>query len=302
MTIHMKPYQDNDLLRLQATLARWIQAVGDCGYYHPGNITHRIYEGFSGSKPRNELVHLWEEADELIGFTYSFVFDVAFFAFVAPKYRGSAVELELLRSTIATTERFIAETERDDQAVITDVYDCDQVRIDLLTQLGFQHYRTWDWITKRSLADPIPAPTLPDGFTIRSVTAADADQLAAIRNSSFGGNWTGEGYQRQVMQCPDYHPQRELVTVAPNGQVAAFTVIRFDEVNKVGLFEPVGTHSDFRRLGLARAVMLQGLREMQRHGMTTASVEHTAENGPALALYQSLGFVKKYETLGFERR
>jgi len=314
--IQIRPYQEGDLRRLQGTLAQWIQEAGDCGYYHPGNITHRLYEGFGSGKARHDFVHTGsvhtgsvhtgsvhtgEEAGEIIGFTYSFVFDAAFFAFVAPSYRGSMVERELLHHAIATTARYIANTKRDDQTIITDLYDCDQIRIDLLTQLGFHHYRTWDWITQRNLLAPLPEPTMPHGFTIRTVTLAHAEQLAAIRNSSFDGNWTGEVYRTAVMQGPGYDPQRELVAVAPDGRIAAFTVIHFDELNKVGLFEPVGTHRDFRRLGLARAVLLHGLREMQRRGMVQASVEHTAENAPALALYRGLGFVKKYETLGFQR-
>lgn len=300
MAIQMHSYTDAALLRLQNTLAEWIQRAGDCGYYHPGNIAHRIYEGFSGNVPRNELVHVWEEAGEIIGFTYSFVFDCGFFAFVAPRYRGSAVELDLLRSAIDLTQQQMRATDQDPQGVITDVYDCDQTRIDLLGQLGFAHYRTWDWITERDLHIAIPAATLPAGFTIRGATPADADGLAAIRNNSFGGNWTGGTYARQVMSSPGYEPERELMVLAPDGQIAAFTVIRFDPLNKTGLFEPVGTHSEFRRLGLARAMMFHALRMMQRQGLERAIVEHTADNLPARELYRSLGFTKKYETLGFQ--
>ncbi|MCB0104567.1 MAG: GNAT family N-acetyltransferase [Caldilineaceae bacterium] len=301
----MHSYRDDDLPRLQDTLAEWIQRAGACGYYHPGNIAHRIYEGFSGRIPRHDLVHLWEEADEIIGFTYSFVFDAAFFAFVAPHHRGSAVELELLRTAMSTTERYMAETNQDEQTefppLITDVYNCDQIRIDLLTQLGFEHYRTWDWITERSLAEPVPEPVLPAGFTVRTATPDDADGLAAIRNNAFGGSWTGAVYHNQVMCSPGYDPAHELIVVAPDGRIAAFTVIRFDDLNKVGLFEPVGTHSEFRRLGLARAMMLYALQAMQHRGLKRAMVEHTADNAPARELYRSLGFHKRFETWGFQR-
>jgi len=301
----MHSYRDDDLPRLQDTLAEWIQRAGACGYYHPGNIAHRIYEGFSGRIPRHDLVHLWEEAGDIVGFTYSFVFDAAFFAFVAPRYRGGTLELALLRTAITTTERYMAETKQDEQSdfppVITDVYNCDQVRIDLLTQLGFEHYRTWDWITERSLAEPVPEPVLPAGFTVRTATPDDAEQLAAIRNNAFGGSWTGAVYHNQVMCSPGYDPAHELIVIAPDGRIAAFTVIRFDDLNKVGLFEPVGTHSEFRRLGLARAMMLYALQAMQHHGLERAMVEHTADNAPARELYRSLGFHKQYETWGFQR-
>lgn len=299
--IQPRAYTDADLPRLQVALATWIQEAGECGYYHPGNIAHRIYEGYTGSRPRQELVQLWLEGADLIGFAYNFVFDAGFLLFTSPRYRGSGVEKAMLQQAYETTRRYVKATRREDQSVITDVYDCDQTRIDLLTDLGFEQYRTWDWITERSLNAPIAEPRLPEGFTIRGATLDDFAQLAVIRNNTFGGDWTPALYRTQVMQSPGYQPENELVVLAPDGRFAAFTVIRLDPLNKVGLFEPVGTHSDFRRLGLARALMTRGLREMQRQGMERAIVEHTAENLPARELYLSLGFVKKYETLGFQR-
>ncbi|MEZ4869601.1 MAG: GNAT family N-acetyltransferase [Caldilineaceae bacterium] len=299
MAIRVRAYQDDDLPRLQRALARWIHVAGDCGYYHVGNIAHRIYEGFGGSHAAAELVQVWEDDAEIIGFAYNFVFEAAFFVFCAPAYRGSPVELEMLRSAYTTTLDLMQETKQPETTVITDVFACDQLRIDLLIQLGFTHYRLWDYITERSLAGPLPSARLPVGFTMRTATLDDAVQLAALRNNAFGANWTGKAYREQVMQSPGYNPAREIVVVAPDGRLAAFTIIWLDRRNKVGLFEPVGTHSDFRRLGLARAMMCHALRQMQELGMERATVEHLAENEAARELYHSLGFRKKYETLGY---
>jgi mycothiol synthase len=41
---------------------------------------------------------------------------------------------------------------------------------------------------------------------------------------------------------------------------------------------------------------------MRDLGMETARVEHDAENAAASALYRGLGFIKKYETLGYRRQ
>lgn len=59
-------------------------------------------------------------------------------------------------------------------------------------------------------------------------------------------------------------------------------------MNKTGHFEPVGTHRGFRRLGLARAVMLHPMREMRALGMRTVTDLHDAEN-LAGKLYEALG-------------
>lgn len=120
-----------------------------------------------------------------------------------------------------------------------------------MTRLGFRRYRLFEHLTERSLLAAIPAPALPEGFTIRAATMDDAERLAAVRNSAFDAGRSAAAFREEVMRKPGYHPERELLVVAPGGQVAAFTVTWLDELNKVGHFEPVGTHRGFRRRGLA---------------------------------------------------
>ena len=52
-------------------------------------------------------------------------------------------------------------------------------------------------------------------------------------------------------------------------------------------FEPVGTHPDHRRKGLAGAVMYAAMRRAREIGLRTALVYCKEENLP---FYQSLGF------------
>ena len=75
----------------------------------------------------------------------------------------------------------------------------------------------------------------------------------------------------------------------------AFAICWMDEVNRVGEFEPVGTHADFRRRGLERAVLLEGMRLMQMRGAATAFVMCDGDSELAARLYESVGFhtVKK---------
>ncbi|MGZ6368161.1 MAG: GNAT family N-acetyltransferase, partial [Ktedonobacteraceae bacterium] len=66
--------------------------------------------------------------------------------------------------------------------------------------------------------------------------------------------------------------------------------------SKSGLFEPVGCHKDFQRLGLTRALMYEGMRRMIAQGMTMAIVLHQPEqeNPASAALYRSAGFSLRY--------
>lgn len=89
---------------------------------------------------------------------------------------------------------------------------------------------------------------------------------------------------------PVYRPEMDLVAIAPEGRVAAFCIAWLDFTNRVGLFEPVGVHPDFRLMGLGKAVLAEGLRRMMAYGMQSAIVCAEADNTAAQRLYQAAGF------------
>lgn len=293
--MRMRAYRDSDLAALQETVSAWIAQAGRCGYDHIGELPHRVYENLRGRRPVGELVRVWEDGPALVGLDICLRFGEAFDVFTAPALRGSPAEEEMLRVAAETTA---ALTTRP--YVVTDAFDCDATRAELLERLGFTRFRVWDDVRERPLDGPFrPAP--PPGFVLRSAEPADADDLADARNTCFDDDWTGAEYRDQVMAKPGYDPAREIVAVAPGGRVAAFTVYWMDSRNRTGHFEPVGTHGAFRRLGLARAVMLEAMDRMARAGMATVSVNHNAENTAGRRLYESLGFTKRYETHGYRR-
>lgn len=294
-SVRMRPYRDADLLPLQETVAAWIAEVGRCGYDHIGELPHRIYENLRGRRPVGELVQVWEDGPGIVGLGISGRFGEAFDVFAAPALRGSAAEEQMLRVAAETTAGVSARA-----YVGTDVFDCDTARIALLERLGFARFRVWDDVRERPLGGALPEATAP-GFTVRSATVEDADGLAEARNASFGEDWTGALYRDEVMARPGYDPAREIAAVAPDGRIAAFTVYWVDGRNRIGHFEPVGTHSAFQRRGLARAVMVEAMARMAGAGIATVTVNHNADNEAARRLYESLGFTKKHETYGYRR-
>jgi ribosomal protein S18 acetylase RimI-like enzyme len=61
-------------------------------------------------------------------------------------------------------------------------------------------------------------------------------------------------------------------------------------VNRFGLFEPVDTHKDFQRRGLAKAMLLHGLRLLQELGAEIAHVYAAGGRESSAALYPAAGF------------
>jgi ribosomal protein S18 acetylase RimI-like enzyme len=76
--------------------------------------------------------------------------------------------------------------------------------------------------------------------------------------------------------------------------------LTFEPTNRSGVFEPVCTHPDHQRRGLARALMLEGMRRLRDLGTLTACVD-TGDMEPANALYRVCGFTEEYRGRWFEQ-
>jgi ribosomal protein S18 acetylase RimI-like enzyme len=72
--------------------------------------------------------------------------------------------------------------------------------------------------------------------------------------------------------------------------LAAFAVTWYDELNRIGLMEAVGTHPDHQRQGLGRAMVLFASHHMAAAGMEYATVANFESNLASRALYRSAGF------------
>jgi len=141
---------------------------------------------------------------------------------------------------------------------------------------------------------PGPAPLAP-GYVIRSMGDVDewpARSLASWRSfhpgePDEGADPTGSWYGN-VQRAPLYRRDLDVVAVAPNGDIASFSLCFFDDVSRTGTFVLVGTAPEHQRKGLGKAVVVEGLRRLYDLGATRAYVSWY-EPVPG-ALYRSAGF------------
>ncbi len=145
---------------------------------------------------------------------------------------------------------------------------------------------------------PTPAP-LPDGFRLRTVEPRDLVERVAIHRDVWAPSRVTESSYRNVMAGWPYRPSLDCVVEAPDGRFAAYVLAWPDDENGVGLFEPVGTREEFRRLGLSAAVGNFALQRLYEEGLRQAIVGCMSE--PACALYESLGFRRHATLVGYSR-
>ncbi len=100
-------------------------------------------------------------------------------------------------------------------------------------------------------------------------------------------------------QSPIYHPQTDLCVMAPDGSYVAGCEALIDARNAEVDIERVCTHSDYRRRGLARAVVGACMNRLREMGMRRAYIGGYSPG--AIALYASLDPQEKREALIYKR-
>jgi mycothiol synthase len=279
-----------DLKLFQDFNAQAIAITNHCGHLHPGDIPHHIYNGNKYYDPV-ELIRIWEDDQGLAAWMLVQPRYKSFDAQVRPDLRGGELEREVLEETETLLLELMKKYQVSSDKIYADAFRGDTARIQLLTELGWEPDNQLPYVLNRMEIIPVAVPELPEGFSFRTATGVeDASALAEVHNAAFNPtNWTPELY-RKVMESPGYDPERELVIQAPDGKLVTFCIIWFDQLNRTGSFEPVGTHRDYQRRGFGRAVMLYGMQKMTAAGMEYATVAHFGDNEAAKGLYQSLGF------------
>src|SRR6202158_5823104 len=99
--------------------------------------------------------------------------------------------------------------------------------VSFLEREGYERQEMSYHCYRRPLIEPVPAPVLPTGFTLRpAAEGAEAGRGAALQRDAFfpkGSTTYEEGTLQQlaVMQMPQYDPQLDLMIMAPDGTPAA---------------------------------------------------------------------------------
>ncbi|HEV2591665.1 MAG TPA: GNAT family N-acetyltransferase [Gaiellaceae bacterium] len=177
---------------------------------------------------------------------------------------------------------------------------------ELLGRHGLAHDPNGIWFkTNARTFEGIEEPEVPDGYWL--TTMAEYDDLAsraAAHGSAFapGSRMTVEVYELVRGGWP-YRADLDCVCVGPDGHVASYALAWLDERNAVGEFEPVGTHADHRRRGLARATNLFALQRLRAEGARTALVSCRGDDAYPIPreLYASVGFEEIDRKVSFTR-
>jgi GNAT superfamily N-acetyltransferase len=189
---------------------------------------------------------------------------------------------------------------KEKQSLRLFVYEHDRELLSLLRERGYRRADEQMDFDQEYVIEKTPRPNLPDGYTMMSM--ADKNDLYG-RGRAFGLgfnhpepiHWAPVHVYAELQRAPDYRKDLDLYVVASDGDIASFCIMWYDARNRIGCLEPVGTVPKYRRLGLAREVIHEGLRRISTLGAERVIV------GGGNEFYSSIGFEKTITCYGWTK-
>ena len=143
-------------------------------------------------------------------------------------------------------------------------------------------------------------PTLPGGFHFLPWDPVDLDRHAEVKVQSFRdeidsrvfpclGEFTGcRKLMNEITRQRSFRPETTWLIAGPGGDVGTIQGLAHSRL--LGAIQNVGVVPECRGLGLGRSLVLKNLAGFRDAGLDRVYLEVTAENVPAVSLYDSLGF------------
>jgi ribosomal protein S18 acetylase RimI-like enzyme len=304
---------ENDLQQMYNLLMDGRALTGDWRYWHVGELAFNYFMVACHLDPCRHI-RLWHDGDKLVAFAILGE-DPAFDFQVLPGYDGSGYEDHRSRlyfrgdEALTWAQALVVELRQQDAGkwggdLVSASRQDDARRIAFLERIGFRYCGNFAEVNMlRSLDETIPEPAVPDGYQVREVLeTGELSSRAAAQREVWQpwtvGNVSDEDYAR-FMRMPGYHRFLDIVTVTPDGVIAAYVNGWIDPINQIGDFGPVGALPAYRRQGLTRLALLEGLRRMKACGMDRVCVSTGVTNTPARRLYESIGFQVVNKTLDY---
>lgn len=122
-------------------------------------------------------------------------------------------------------------------------------------------------------------------------------ERVAVKQSAFDEPSFSTGKWWRIAAGPAFRPELDLVALNEAGVGVAALTAWLPGPGKCGIIKAMGTHSDYRRQGHARRVLLASFAALRRLGATSVHLFADRDNDPAIATYTAVGFkVIGYDT------
>lgn len=136
-----------------------------------------------------------------------------------------------------------------------------------------------------------PMETVPDGITLRSFVASDADAVIAVNARAFANHAEQGAMDRADFDrrtSSDWYDPAGLFVAERDGRIVGFHWTKVED--NIGEVYVVGIDPDAQGGGLGKALTARGLRHLHESGLRVVDLYVEGDNAPALTVYDGLGF------------
>ncbi len=230
-------------------------------------------------------IGIWEENGEIVGIATFDTRPGTAFCLTNPDHQGLKEEmLRYAEVNLSTPEGFeivIPDTDHDFQSIAA--------------SLGYVASQGKEPDSVFYIGETSLDFELPEGFQITTLKENfDLLEYRRVLWKGFNHELNGEGLfsfssedelnAREEMLRPNVDLDFKIAVVSPEGNFVSYCGMWYDPTGGFALVEPVATDPDYRRLGLGKAAVLEGIRRVGQRGAKIAFV------GSSQQFYYSIGF------------
>ena len=233
-----------------------------------------------------QKIGIWEDAGEIVAVMTFDTQPGEGFLCVLPGYEDLRVEMV----------RYARQNLRRDGKFRLLVWDTDQSFQDIAAGEGFMASPEKEFDAVYPIVQPDAIQyTLPEGFRVEGMDEGiDIEKYGRVLWKGFNHERNGEGpfqltvskrrHLTEEMFRPNVDLSLKIAVVAPDNEYAAYCGMWLDPASPDALVEPVATDPAYRKMGLGKAAVLEGIRRCAQRGAKRAWV------GSSQQFYYSIGF------------
>lgn len=161
----------------------------------------------------------------------------------------------------------------------------------------FELKHEWMEMALARLPEDAVADEVAPGFVLRRGSSGEQEAAAAIDVAAFADEtWQAEDFVDAASEASEFRVLKER----DGSRVVGYVGLWLEE-GRVGKIDLLGVHPDFRRRGLAEAMLRWSLAWFRGQGVRRARLTVHTDNAAAIALYRKLGFTHQRSGLTYRR-
>lgn len=266
---------DTDFNKLQLFLTEMRSSYSQGGFFHLGDLIYRIYKRSNGFDIEKDI-RIWEESGRISGFVLYLTHDNNPEFQIRPDLYNSEISQEMVKWAINRGK------ELKHNCIEVSCIDTDLDKKKFLISNNFSFFNDPIVFMEIDL-DRLPDYKLPENYSFKTVN--DLPEKIELTGEEEVKDDHGDLFNSKY-----YKDDLGIRLCNSDQEIVSGCICWFDETDKSGLFEPVGTHIEHRTKGLAYCAMAKTLKNLKSYGATKAYVRTGGDNNPAIGLYKKLGF------------